>query len=47
MNETDNNIVIYQSEDGKVHLDVVYNEEICGSLNNRCPIYIKHRVQTL
>ena len=22
-----NNIVIYQSEDGKVHLDVVYNEE--------------------
>ncbi len=27
MNKTDNNIVIYQSEDGKVHLDVVYNEE--------------------
>lgn len=26
MNEN-NNIVIYQSEDGKVHLDVVYNEE--------------------
>ena len=26
MNST-NNIVIYQSEDGKVHLDVVYNEE--------------------
>ena len=24
---TENNIVIYQSEDGKVHLDVVYNEE--------------------
>ena len=23
----DNNIVIYQSEDGKVHLDVMYNEE--------------------
>ena len=23
----DNNIVIYQSEDGKVHLDVKYNEE--------------------
>ena len=22
-----NNIVIYQSEDGMVHLDVVYNEE--------------------
>lgn len=22
-----NNIVIYQSEDGNVHLDVVYNEE--------------------
>ena len=22
-----NNIVIYQSEDGKVHLEVVYNEE--------------------
>ena len=22
-----NNIVIYQREDGKVHLDVVYNEE--------------------
>ena len=27
MNETNNNIVIYQSEDGKVHLDVKYNEE--------------------
>ena len=27
MDKTDNNIVIYQSEDGKVHLDVVYNEE--------------------
>ena len=27
MNKTNNNIVIYQSEDGKVHLDVVYNEE--------------------
>ena len=27
MNEN-NNIVIYQSEDGKVYLDVVYNEEI-------------------
>lgn len=26
MNEN-NNIVIYQSEDGKVHLDVKYNEE--------------------
>lgn len=26
MNEN-NSIVIYQSEDGKVHLDVVYNEE--------------------
>ena len=27
MNNPNNNIVIYQSEDGKVHLDVVYNEE--------------------
>lgn len=27
MNNSNNNIVIYQSEDGKVHLDVVYNEE--------------------
>ena len=27
MNNFNNNIVIYQSEDGKVHLDVVYNEE--------------------
>ena len=28
MNNTNNSsIVIYQSEDGKVHLDVVYNEE--------------------
>ena len=26
-NFNNNNIVIYQSEDGKVHLDVVYNEE--------------------
>ena len=27
MNNPNNNIVIYQSEDGKVHLDMVYNEE--------------------
>ena len=27
MKEINNSIVIYQSEDGKVHLDVVYNEE--------------------
>ena len=26
-NPINNNIVIYQSEDGKVHLDVVYNEK--------------------
>ncbi len=28
--DPNNNIVIYQSEDGKVHLDVVYNEETMG-----------------
>ena len=27
MNKANNNIIIYQSEDGKVHLDVKYNEE--------------------
>lgn len=27
MNNPNNNILIYQSKDGKVHLDVVYNEE--------------------
>ena len=42
-----NNIVIYQSEDGNVHLDVYIMMRLCGSLNSRCPIYIKRRVQTL
>ena len=39
MTET-NNIVIYQSEDGKVHLDVVYNEETMWlSQQQLCELY--------
>ena len=35
-----NNIVIYQSEDGKVHLDVVYNEETMWlSQQQLCELY--------
>ncbi|MBR5594651.1 MAG: virulence RhuM family protein [Bacteroidaceae bacterium] len=35
-----NNIVIYQSEDGKVHLDVVYNEETMWLTQHQlCDLY--------
>ena len=35
-----NSIVIYQSEDGKVHLDVVYNEETMWlSQQQLCELY--------
>ena len=34
-----NNIVIYQSEDGKWHLDVVYNEETMWLTQQLCDLY--------
>ena len=48
MNKTDNNIVIYQSEDGKVHLDVVYNEETMWLTQQQlCELYQTSRTNVV
>ena len=48
MDKTDNNIVIYQSEDGKVHLDVVYNEETMWLTQQQlCELYQTSRTNVV